>query len=205
MRTRNLPASAMPSLHFSNRRRSIRPNVYWTNWFSNMPKGTLPTELKVVAWQTQDELAGGAVHNNHHRSNDQAHKNIHRWLEKNSHGKSGNVTSNPKGAWPKVRRTTGRRQTISLTFGSRGTVSVSSALISELWTELHIKVLVPKSSARQRRKSHGRSNASGKAKSKGSETQRAAGKPAQQGDRFCVTERHYGISLRLKLAHRSAG
>ena len=40
---------------------------------------------------------------------------------------------------------------------------------------------------------------------KGSETQRAAGKPVQQGDRFCATERQYSGSLRLKLAHRSAG
>lgn len=39
---------------------------------------------------------------------------------------------------------------------------LSSALISELWTELHIKVLVPKSSARQKKKSHGESNAAGR-------------------------------------------
>ena len=40
---------------------------------------------------------------------------------------------------------------------------------------------------------------------KGARPNGLAGKPAQQGDRFCATERQYSGSRRLKLAHRSAG
>ena len=36
-------SSAMPSLHLSNRRRSTGSKRILDHWFSNMPKGTLPT------------------------------------------------------------------------------------------------------------------------------------------------------------------
>ena len=73
MRTRNLPSSAMPSLHLSNRRRSIR-STRGSNNFQHA-EGDVANKLNVVARQTQDELNGGAVHDNHLRSNDdQAHE-----------------------------------------------------------------------------------------------------------------------------------